>query len=124
MHTSNLPDLVELPPETVPDIPGFYGSDGVFIKPMVLKFAGIMVAQHSHKYAHTSYIATGAIRVWKNGEWIGDFRAPYGIEIPAEIMHEFLSLEDNTQVLCIHNVSRTGDVEVLERNALPFVKEV
>ena len=101
-----------------PDIPGFYGSDGVCVKPMILKVAGMMVPQHSHEYAHTSYIATGSVRVWKNDTLMGDYVAPTGIEIEAHAKHRFLSLEDNTSVLCIHNVSRTGDIDVHQEHQL------
>lgn len=119
MNEIDTRNLVEV---ELPDIPGFYGSDGVCIKPMIFKNAGVIAAQHSHKYAHTSYIATGAVRVWCEGRCVGDFLAPAGIEIKAETKHEFMSLLPNTTVLCIHNVGRTGEIEVVEEHALTFTK--
>jgi hypothetical protein len=38
------------------------------------------------------------------------------VTILANRPHTFLTLEDNTVILCIHNVSRTGDIEVTREN--------
>ncbi len=62
-------------------------QDGIFIKQMFMERAGIMVPQHSHSYAHSSMLAAGSVRVWRDGEMIGDFKAPIPIEIPAKCKH-------------------------------------
>jgi hypothetical protein len=92
----------------------FAVADGIFIKQMHMDRAGTYVPQHSHKYDHTSMLATGSIRVWQNDICIGDFKAPIPIEIKAGVKHTFVSLEPNTTVWCIHRIDRTGDVEVDE----------
>ena len=86
--------------------------DGVFIKQMYLRHAGTAVPQHAHVYDHTSMLARGAVRAWADGELLGEFQAPCPIFIKAKVKHTFLSLEPDTLIYCIHNVSRTGAVEI------------
>lgn len=90
----------------------FHGEDEVFIKQMYLAKAGYIVPQHAHKYAHTSMLATGSIRLWKDGELVGDFKAPTGITIVAHTKHTMQSLEDATTIYCVHNTHGfTDDLE-------------
>lgn len=96
-------------------------ADGVFIKQMAIAKAGTLIPQHSHAYDHTSMVAVGAVRVWCDGKLLGDFRAPTGILIKAFSKHTFQALEQGTIVYCIHNVSRTGDVEIMEEHRFPGV---
>lgn len=91
-------------------------ADDVFIKQMAIPKAGTYVPQHSHAYDHTSMLAVGSVRVWEDEVLKGDFTAPTGLFIRAGTKHCFLSLEDNTVVYCIHNVSRGDLVEILEEN--------
>lgn len=95
--------------------------DNIFIKQMFIEKAGTLVPQHSHEYAHTSALAVGSVRVWKDGALLGDFVAPYMFEIEARTKHKFLSLCDNTIVYCIHNVSRDGKVSLHEEHQLKGV---
>lgn len=95
--------------------------DGVFIKQMLLKDAGMLVPQHAHVYDHTSMLAVGAVRMWSDGELVGDYAAPCPIFIKAKVKHTFLSLEPGTLIYCIHNVSRTGHVDVHEEHHLKRV---
>jgi hypothetical protein len=92
--------------------------DGVFIKQMLLKDAGTMVPQHAHRYDHTSMLATGSVRMWKDGQFVADFVAPAPIFIKADAKHTFQSLEANTLIYCIHNVSRTARVEIVAEHQL------
>jgi hypothetical protein len=95
-----------------------YGSehfvDGAFIKEMRIPYSGTIVPQHSHAYDHISYVAKG--KVLFEGKMV---KAPTALMIPAGKKHMFQSLEDDCLILCIHNVSRTGSIEVLEENQ-PF----
>ena len=86
--------------------------DGVFIKQMLLKDAGMLVPQHSHAYDHTSMLAVGSVRVWVEGKYEGDFTAPTPLFIKAKHKHTFQSLVPNTLIYCIHNVGRTGRVQI------------
>ena len=95
-----------------------YTTDGVFIKQLSLPRAGLVVPQHAHVYEHTSMLAAGSVRVWAGGKLIGDKVAPTGIVIAARVKHTFLSLEPNTVLYCIHNVDRTGEVDIAEEHSL------
>lgn len=91
-------------------------ADGIFIKQMAIAKAGTFVPQHSHFYDHTSMVAAGSVRVWCDGKPLGDFRAPTGILIRAHKKHLMQALEDDTVIYCIHNISRTGELEVAEEH--------
>lgn len=92
--------------------------DGIASVLMVIPTRGTYVPQHSHEYAHISVLVAGKVSVWKNGEWIGDFSAPHQLVIEAHAKHLFLSLVDGTTILCIHNVSRSGEIEIAEEHQL------
>jgi hypothetical protein len=101
----------------------FHCVDGIFIKQMHLKNAGTYVPQHEHKYPHNSMLAAGSVRVWREKQWHGDFKAPTAILIDAGVKHTFLSLEPDTIVYCIHNTSRSnGQVEITAENSLEGLK--
>lgn len=85
--------------------------DGIMTKVIHLKSANTYIPQHSHKYDHSTVLASGSVRGWKDGKLLGDFSATVPIFIEAGHQHTFMSLEDNTVVLCIHRIDRTGDVE-------------
>lgn len=93
-------------------------ADGVFVKQIVIPRAGTYVPQHSHTYDHTSMLALGSMRVWQDGVLLGDYTAPKALLIPAHTKHTFLALTDGTMVYCIHNVSRTGVMEIQEEHSL------
>ena len=98
-------------------------ADGVHVAQITIPTAGTYVPQHSHRYEHLTMLATGSMRVWVEDELVGDFTAPAPITIPAERKHTFLALTDGVVFHCIHNVSRTGKVEELERHQLPGFEE-
>lgn len=90
-------------------------ADNVFIKQMAMANAGTLVRQHVHTFDHTSMVATGSVRIWKNGEEWKDVKAPMPIFIGRDTAHTFMSLEDNTVIYCIHNAP--GGVVSLEEHA-------
>jgi hypothetical protein len=95
-----------------------YIADDIFTKQMHIKHAGMFIPQHSHTYEHMSMLAHGSVRVWQDGVFSGDYQAPAGIKIPANTLHTFMSLEPDTIVYCIHNVSRSGRVEINQEHSL------
>ena len=92
-------------------------EDKVFIKQMLLAKKGDHISQHSHSYAHTTLIAAGAVRLYRDGIAIGDYVAPTMVNIPAHEMHEFVALEDNTVGYCIHNVAEAGEYKFEKANS-------
>jgi hypothetical protein len=89
--------------------------DGIFIKEMHIPDQFTVVPQHSHRYDHTTMLAKGMVgmKTGDDHEWRVHV-APAAIFIKAGVKHTFQSLEPDTILYCIHNVSRTGHVEVAE----------
>jgi quercetin dioxygenase-like cupin family protein len=82
---------------------------GIFIKTWTVPDRGTMMPQHSHVWPHISYIVSGAVRVWRDDEELGDFVGPCPFKIPALAKHRFLTLSDNVVILCIHNADHTDE---------------
>lgn len=82
-----------------------YLCGGVYVKEMLTPKAGTIIPQHRHHYEHLSYVAAGAVEVWKDDAFMGVFEAPAGIKIEAGAAHTFTTLRDWTLVLCIHSVA-------------------
>lgn len=93
-------------------------ADGIFAKHILIQKAGTWVPQHSHAWEHISLVSAGIIEVYQDAVFIGVFKAPRGIVIPAGTMHTFRTLVDNTVISCIHRVDRTGGVEVVEEHEI------
>ncbi len=93
-------------------------ADGIEIWRTRFSVAGMVVPQHAHEFDHLSMVSAGAVRVWADGKDKGIYRAPEGIMIRAHVKHRFDILEDGTIVDCIHNVSRTGEIQIAERHEI------
>ena len=97
-------------------------ADGIELRHIHIEKAGTVIPQHSHKFSHMTVVACGAIRVELNGVVKGDFVSPSVIDIPAGTKHLFTTLVDDTVIECIHNISRTGEIEIAEEHQLIGVK--
>lgn len=106
------------PDHIQPESIEYHTADGVMVKTMAIKHKDVMVPQHSHEHDHLTVIAAGSVRAWCDDELLGDFFAPASLEIPAGTKHRFLSLEPNTMLMCIHNISRTGQVQIRDEHQL------
>lgn len=102
--------------EQPPDGAEWTTADGVFIKQMFIAKAGTMIPQHSHEYAHVSMLAVGSVRLWADGEPLGDFKAPMPLSIAAGTKHTFMALEDGTTVYCIHNLHGEKNITIREEH--------
>ncbi len=114
-----LPDKMMLHPEQ-PMVVSFEMVDGISVVQTLIHKAGTYIPQHAHEYAHISVIAAGQVSVWKNGDFLGQFAAPQQIVIDAHVKHLFQAMADNTVVICVHNVSRCGEIEIAEEYMLPM----
>lgn len=115
----NLEDsVVRLPDNEQPIETKFEMVDGIACVMMAIQRAGTYVPQHSHEYAHISALVSGSIEVWKDGVNLGTFVAPHQLVIEAHAKHLFLAIDDNTTILCIHNASRSGEIEIAEKHNL------
>lgn len=81
----------------------FHDADDIFYKQIRLE-KDQLVPQHAHDYDHTTLLAAGAVRMWCDGELIGDIEAPRAMLILAGKKHAFLALKDGTLLYCIHNL--------------------
>ena len=95
-------------------------AEGVFTKTILIAEAGTFIPQHSHASAHLTVVVSGRVRVWAADDYLGEWQAMSSVLIPAHIMHTFQSLEPNTTLLCVHDVSRQP-VTVLAENVIPLV---
>lgn len=95
-----------------------FTADGVYIRQGVVAKAETLIPQHSHRYGHFTMLAKGSMRVWADDKLLGDFKAPTGVFIKANVKHKLLTLEDDTVFYCIHNTARTGKVEIAEEHHL------
>lgn len=93
-------------------------ADGVFIKQISIVGRGLLVPQHQHRFDHTTLIAAGSIRVWCDGDLIGDFKAPHPLFIKAGVKHLFLTLSEEVLLFCIHRIDRTGAVEIESEHSI------
>lgn len=99
---TSIDQLIPVDPHQ-PDKIEFHLADDIFVKMIALPLAGYICKGHSHVFDHTSFLATGKMRVWKAGTLDRDYTAPTGIFIEKETEHMMLALEDNTTFFCIHN---------------------
>jgi quercetin dioxygenase-like cupin family protein len=96
-----------------------FTADGVTVKEMSFAEAFTVVPQHSHCHDHLTLLATGRVRIWADGELLGDRTAPDAIFIKAGVKHAFQTLSPGVVLYCIHNTLRSaGEVEVFEEHVL------
>jgi quercetin dioxygenase-like cupin family protein len=112
---SELPNFVRAPDAMQPLMTDIAICPGLFVKTAVFA-QGTYIPQHSHEFPHLSVVATGAVRVWADGELLGDYAAPAGIHIKAGVKHLFLALMDRTTVLCIHRLNEAGEIGIAEEH--------
>jgi len=99
----------------------FTCADAVFVKQMSLPKKGMTVPQHSHTYDHTTFLATGALQVIRDGVDFGVFHAPVPIFIPAKTKHLLIAMADDTLAYCVHNLMHSGEVEIHELHTLDIL---
>jgi quercetin dioxygenase-like cupin family protein len=88
--------IVEQPDE-------FFRTTGnIFIKRMYLKKKFYTCMGHSHKHSHISLLAHGSVMVKRRDASV-IFKAPAFIDIEAGEHHQFIAMEDETVIYCIHD---------------------
>lgn len=90
---------------------------GIFAKAYTVPDAGTLLPQHAHETPHVTALTAGSVRVWQNGEAMGDFTAPAFIKVAAHALHRFLTLSPNVGLMCIH-ASETEDVPIAADGSL------
>lgn len=87
--------------------------DDIFLKQVGPLKQGMVVPQHVHAHDHHTVLVRGAVSVFADGAYQRDYRAPYPILIRAGTQHAFVALEDETLLLCVHNLHGSEEVELL-----------
>ena len=96
-------------------------ADGVFMKTLRIEKAGTYVPQHAHSFDHVSVLVRGSVRLTASIGTTTDtrvYRAPTAITIPARVKHLFEALEDDTIVLCVHDIGTAEGVSIEEEHHL------
>ena len=96
---------------------------GIFLKTWTVQDAGTLIPQHAHAYDHITYLVSGTLRAWRDGELLGDFHAPAALKIPARSLHKFLTLTDGAVFACIHAVGDAEDVEIAKEHLLSELED-
>lgn len=75
---------------------------GIYFRSVFLKEEGTSIDQHVHDHDHCTFVGSGEVRLWVNGDFVGDFEA--GLVIPVEKgkKHSFKSLKPDTRLTCVH----------------------
>jgi quercetin dioxygenase-like cupin family protein len=107
-----------VPLASVSDSTDLRMADGVFCKTLRVIMANTVIPQHAHAYDHVSVIVRGSVHLWQDGEDRGCHHAPVGILIEARSKHLFQTLEDDTIILCVHDIGTAEDVEIVEEHSL------
>jgi len=95
-------------------------AGGTFVKEVRVPRAGTVLPQHVHVFDHLSAIVRGAVAVFADGVALGTFTAPAGVLIRAGTKHRFHTLQDDTILLCVHDIAATGEVEIAGEHHLQF----
>ena len=91
---------------------------GIYFKLWRVPDADTIIPQHSHEWDHLTAVLQGMVRVWRDGELLGDFMAPATVRIPAGCKHSFRTLTPGTVFACIHNAEHGDEPPIREEHTL------
>lgn len=99
----NLPLYYPLPTQThdVEHKEWLETSGDICIRMVELSNVGDFIPQHSHDHGHTTLIASGAVRAWIDGIYVGDFNAPCLRYVEPNKDHTYQAIKPNTVMACI-----------------------
>lgn len=86
----------------------------VFIKQLTFREAGQVMRSHVHCYDHQTLLAAGRIAMHVEGEETTIHDAPTILVVKAGLTHEFLSLQPNTVLYCIHAIKEGDTIDEAE----------
>ncbi len=79
---------------------------GLYLHTTFVPSAFTMLPQHVHDYDHATLVCTGRVRLWREGAQQEDYGAGQAVEVRAGKKHHFQTLEANTRLCCIHELSK------------------
>ena len=86
-------------------------ASGLYFRSITLPEAGTYIPQHTHDHDHATLVCSGKARAWCDGICIGDKGKGEVFEVTAGHKHEFVSLEPNTMMVCIHNIESAMSIK-------------
>lgn len=89
-------------------------ADGIEVRHILIHKAGHGIREHKHKFAHLTVVSAGAMRAWLDGVLQGDIYAPGSLYVGAGVRHTLMALADDTALQCVHNISRSGEIELAD----------
>lgn len=102
-------------------------DDDFMFKYITAAKAFTFIAKHVHSFKHTTQLPCGAVRVWLGhivitpngieGEFT-DYQGPALIVVPAGVEHTFMTLVDNTILVCTNRLDEHGEVPILREHHL------
>jgi quercetin dioxygenase-like cupin family protein len=84
---------------------------GIYIRSVLLQEANLKIDQHVHDYDHATLVCAGSVRLYVDGVPHGVFKGGEAVCIKAGKKHEFVSLEPNTRLACIHDVASAMSIK-------------
>lgn len=91
----------------------------IYVRQMHFLNAGDIEYGHTHNFDHLSLLASGKVMSIVDGKE-SIFQAPMMIFIKKDLQHEFVALEDNTVLYCVHAL-RNGDrvEDIVDPDSIP-----
>lgn len=89
-------------PSTIEDMI-YYG--GIWSRKHYMEKEGDGIKGHSHVHDHISFLVSGSVLAQVEGYKQREFHAPEWLVIPKNIEHQFVALEDDTLIYCIHSIT-------------------
>lgn len=91
----------------------------IYVRQMHFLNAGDIEYGHSHEFDHLSLLSSGKVMSIVDGKE-SVFEAPMMIFIKKGIQHEFVALEDNTVLYCVHALRNGDKVEdIVDPDSIP-----
>lgn len=84
---------------------------GLYFRTVLLKHTGDRVPQHAHDHNHATFVGSGSVLAWADGEAMGYYGAGRAIPIRAGVQHEFEAQDDNTRLTCVHDIASAQSVK-------------
>ena len=91
----------------------------IYVRQMHFLNAGDIEYGHSHDFDHLSLLSSGKVMSIVDGKE-SVFEAPMMIFIKKGIQHEFVALEDNTVLHCVHAIRNGERIEdIVDPDSIP-----
>lgn len=84
---------------------------GLYFRSILLPNVGDRAWQHVHDHDHATYIGNGSARLIIDGEPRGVYLAGQAVAVLAGHHHEFVALEENTRLTCVHDVASDASLK-------------